>query len=140
MMKKLFLVTFLLALLFCIPQIVTGQSSKDVYKSVKKAELAASIRATKSFNDTLIDAKTEFDLFKGSEEAKKNPEFALYIESALNNIQKAYGLSWAMDHGFHGQINPNAGSGPGAVENLDKWNIAMKEASGDLEVAKKYLK
>jgi hypothetical protein len=139
-MKRLVIlgVVFLAGLFFS--GIASAQGMKDIYKSVKKAELSIELRATKSFKDALTDAKTEMDLFKGSDEARKNPEFARHIEAALESISKAYGLSWAMDHGFHGRINPRAGDGPGGVENIDKWNNAKAEAARELEAAKRYLK
>jgi hypothetical protein len=139
-MKRMiiFCVVFLAGLSFA--GIANAQAMKDIYKSVKKAELSIELRATKSFKDALTDAKTEMDLFKGSDEARKNPEFSRHIEAALESIKKAYGLSWAMDHGFHGQINPKAGAGPGGVENIDKWNNAKADAARELEAAKRYLK
>jgi hypothetical protein len=121
------ILALILIVLFGMVNFAYAQSAKDTYKAVKKAELKASPYSSKAWDEAIVDARTEMDLLKGSDEAKKNPEFTKHIETALNNIRKASGLSYCMDQGLR-SVSP------------DDWKKTMSQASIELEAAKRYLK
>jgi hypothetical protein len=99
-----------------------GQSTKDVYKAVNKAYLSASGSPRKDFDNAVVDARNEFDLFKDSQAAKKNPEFTKHIEAALMAIREA---QFASDPRF---------------QDANRWKQNMDKAEKELASAKKYLK
>lgn len=118
-MKKM--VAVILILLFGSVGLAYGQASKDVYKAVKKAELKATGRQV-DFENSMSDARAEFDLFKDSKEAKKNPEFTTHINNAIEGLKD---VQFYGDKDFH---------------NADKWKNGMNKAKRELEAAKQYLK
>lgn len=97
-----------------------AQTAKDTYKAVKKAELK-STGTQRDADNAIADARTEFDLFKDSKEAKKHPEFTKHIEAALNALRVAQ---------FSKEIKNSAAD----------WKKNMDLAAKELEQAKQFLK
>jgi hypothetical protein len=117
-MKKMLAV--ILIMLFGSVGLAYGQSAKDVYKAVKKAELK-STGTQRDVDNAIADARTEVDLFRDSKEAKKNPEFTKYIENALTALREAQ---------FAKEI----------TKSLGDWQKSMNKAEKELEKAKQFLK
>ncbi len=117
-MKRIMIV--LLVLLFGVIGSANAESSKDVYKAVKKAELK-STGTQKDVDNVVADARAEFDLFKDSKDAKKNPEFTKHIEAALNALRVAQ---------FSKEV----------TQNSTDWKKNMDLAAKELERAKSFLK
>jgi hypothetical protein len=123
-MKRLFTIT--LIILFGLVGLAYGQSARDVYKAVNKACLAASGSSMKDFDNAVVDARNEVDLFKGSQEAKKNPQFTLHIENALKAIREAQ---------FARQF-----AGERAVKNApDRYKSSLDKAERELANAKQFI-
>ena len=114
-MKKVLAV--ILIVLFGSVGLAYGQSAKDVYKAVKKAELKAT-GDQRDFDNAMADARTEFDLFKDSKEAKKKPEFTTSLENALIALREAQFVT----------------------KNPGDWQKSMNKAEKELEKAKQFLK
>lgn len=119
-MKRLF-VLFLI-ILFGFSGLAYGQSLKDVYKSINKAFLAASGSSKRDFDNVVVEARNEFDLFKDTQAAKKNPEFTKHIEAALMAIREA---QFAREPMF---ADPNL------------YRKSLDKAERELGIAKQYLK
>jgi hypothetical protein len=121
-MKRVFLL--ILIIFFCLVGFSYAQSAKDTYKAVKKAELKAT-GSTRDAESSLADARAEFDLFKDSKEAKKNPEFTDHINKAIEALREA---------GFANYISKNG------VQPKISFSEAMGKAKREMESAKQYLK
>jgi len=132
------IVALILVMLFGSVGLAYGQSAKDVYKAVKKAQLSAT-GSREAFASAMTDAETELDLFKDSEEAKKNPEFTSHIQKALGGLEMAQ-LS----------LNPNLitgfvlmerlkGKGNAGPDPATRFKEGIETADMELELAKKYL-
>lgn len=117
-MKRIF--ALMLVVLFGLVGLAYGQTAKDAYKAVKKAELKAT-GANRDFDNAIADARTELDLFTGSKEAKKNPEFTKHIVLALEALRGAQ---------FAKEVTNNPGD----------WKKSMDKAEKELEMAKQFLK
>ncbi|MGA7578006.1 MAG: hypothetical protein ACLQUW_01720 [Desulfobaccales bacterium] len=117
-MKKI--VIFILVTVFGMAGFSYAQTAKEVYLAVKKAELKST--GTQSDADNAIaDARAEFDLFKDSKEAIKNPEFTKHIDSAINALRVAQ---------FAVQVQNSP----------SEWKKNMDWAARELEQAKHFLK
>lgn len=101
-----------------------AQTAKETYKAVKKAELKASGTKADAEN-SLADARAEFDLFKDSKEAKKNPEFTAHIDNAIKALREAGFANYVSRQGVRPKIS---------------YVDAMGKVSRELEAAKRYLK
>lgn len=135
-MKRIAVVT--LIMICGLVGIAYGQSAKDVYKAVKKAELSAT-GAPRDFASALTDAETEFDLFKDSQEAKKNPDFTSHIQKALGGLTMAkLSRDPNMIMGFV-LMEKQKGKGNAGPDPATRWKESMDTASKELELAKKYL-
>lgn len=110
----------ILIVLFGSVGLAYGQTAKDVYKAVKKAELKAT-GTQRDVDNAIADARTEFDLFSGTKEAKKNPEFTKHILLALEALRGAQ---------FAKEVTNNPGD----------WKKSMDTAEKELEKAKQFLK
>jgi hypothetical protein len=66
-----------------------GQGARDLYKLTYKIFLT-DVQDVRQYENNLNEAVAEFDLFKGSEEAQRNPEFTLAIENALKALVKQH--------------------------------------------------
>lgn len=99
-MKKTLAV--ILIVVFGVVGLAYAQSAKDVYEAVKKAQLtAAETEYEEAITNAMTDAKTAFDSFKDSPEAKKNPEFVSQIEAALQGLslyQTSGGMILYLEH------------------------------------------
>jgi hypothetical protein len=117
-MKKI--VIFILVAVFGMAGFAYAQSAKEVYMAVKKAELK-STGTQRDVDNAIADARAEFDLFKDSKEATKNPEFTKHIDSALNALRVA-------------QFSEQVKNSPA------EWKENMDWATKELEQAKHFLK
>lgn len=108
-----------LIVLFSFVNFAHAQSAKDVYKAVKKAELKATGDRV-SFDNSLSDARAEFDLFQDSKEAKNNPDFTSHIFNALKALSLAQLSKITLQPAL--------------------WSKYMDTATHELELAKKFLK
>jgi len=87
-MKKILGLT--LIILLWLPALALGQTAEDAVKSLKKVE--ASIQTGVSYQDfpqILAAAKKAVNMFMESNEAKKDPQFAKYIETIINYYTNA---------------------------------------------------
>ncbi|MGP8051608.1 MAG: hypothetical protein ACLPYB_13495 [Desulfobaccales bacterium] len=117
-MKKI--IIFIIFVVFGMVAFAYAQSAKEVYLAVKKAELKST--GTESDVDNAIaDARAEFDLFKDSKEALKNPEFTKHIDAALNALRVA-------------TFSERVKNSPA------EWKENMDWATRELEQAKHFLK
>jgi hypothetical protein len=116
---KILLVT-ILAVLIGTTGMAFGQSINEMYKVVKKAELKAT-GTQQDIDNSIADARTEYDLFKDSKEAKKYPEFTKFIENAITALRKAQ---------FAKEV----------TKNPNDWEKNLKLAGNELEKAKQFLK
>ena len=114
-MKRILALSLLMV--FALVSFGYAQSSKDVYLAIKKAELK-STGTQQDVDNATADARAEFDLFKDSKEAKKNPEFTKHIDSALNALRLAQ---------FSQQVKNNPA----------EWKENMDFAAKELESAKR---
>jgi hypothetical protein len=85
-MKRI--LTIILIVLFGLVGLAHGQTPKDIYLIVKKLELKAT-GPRAEFEKSMSEARAEFDLFKDSKAAKKNPEFTTHISNALEALRTA---------------------------------------------------
>ena len=86
-MKKVF--TFGFVILFGLVGLAYGQSAKDVYKAVKKAELKFTLGSRNDFANAVADAKVEVESFSQTAEAKRNPVFTMSINGAIDMFMMA---------------------------------------------------
>jgi hypothetical protein len=135
-MKKILGV--ILIVLFGSIGCTSGQAAKDVYKAVKKAEQTA-INHPDNLTDAMIDARTEFDLFKDSKDANENPEFKKHITAALMSLAEAEdckGIRLRM----YAYALVEKGPGKAGPSPVIQFRVAMQRAMDELELAKKSLK
>jgi hypothetical protein len=135
-MKRMLAV--ILIILFGFVGFAYAQSATDVYKAVKRAELSATgNRAV--FASAMTDAETEFDIFKDSPEAKKNPEFTTHIKKALGGL--ALAQIWRNPDMLMGFVlmEQKKGKGNAGPEPATRWKEGMDTASRELALAKKYM-
>lgn len=103
-MKKLILVAVFCFLM--VPQAMAGDAFKDLYKAVKKLEMAAESGIDiRTFNNLLVDAKTELELFS-PEAAHKNVlpkiETAVFAYSIIVKLYNSmYDDTACMDTELH---------------------------------------
>ena len=79
-----------LIILLGLSELALGQTGMDAFKSLKKVE--AKIESGVSYQDypqVLADAKHKVDMFLESSEAKKNPQFAYHIKTAMDYYMTA---------------------------------------------------
>ncbi len=135
-MKRI--LSVILIVLFGSVGLAYGQSAKDVYKAVKKAELSATgPRAT--FASAMTDAETEFDLFNDSPEAKKNPEFTSHIKKAIGSLAMVQlSRDPNMIMGFV-LMEKQKGKGNAGLDPATRFKEGMDTATRELELAKKYM-
>jgi hypothetical protein len=87
-MKKMLCLA--LIILLGLSELALGQTAKDTFKSLKKID--AMIQTGVSYQDypqILADAKKEVDMFLKSNEAKKNPQFAINIKTVMEYYMTA---------------------------------------------------
>ncbi len=136
-MKRMLAV--ILIVIFGSVGLAYGQAAKDVYKAVKKAELSAT-GPRAAFASAMTDADTEFDLFKDSQEAKKNPEFASHIKKAIGGltmVQLSMDPNLTMGFVLMEQTKGKGNAGP---DPATRFKEGMDTATRELEAAKRYLK
>jgi len=126
------ILALILIVLFGMVNFGYAQSAKDTYKAAKKAELKAT-GSTRDAENSLADARAEFDLFKDSKEAKKNPEFTTHIDKAINALREAAAAIYLNKEGVPLKDKQ------GAPLKLS-YSDAMSKATRELEAAKRYLK
>jgi hypothetical protein len=113
----------LIIAIFALVALAKAQSPKDMYLTVKKAQMKAS--GNQIDNDNAIaDARAEFDLFKDSKAAKKNPQFAAHIGAAINALREAQ-----FESQFAGELNRPS-----------HWTESMNRAAKELDQAKKCIR
>jgi hypothetical protein len=135
-MKRMLAV--ILIILFGFVGLAYAQSAKDVYKAVKKAELSATgNRAV--FASAMTDAETEFDIFKDSPEAKKNPEFTSHIQKALGGLTVAQMFTRRDMITGYVLMEAQKGKGNAGPDPATRWKEGMDTATRELELAKKYM-
>lgn len=135
-MKRM--VVVILIVIFGSVGIVYGQAAKDVYKAVKKAELTATGHPA-AFASAMTDAETEFDLFKDSQEAKKNPDFTSHIQKALGGLAMVQiSRDPNMMMGFV-LMEKQKGTGNAGPAPATRFKEGMDTATKELELAKKYM-
>jgi len=135
-MKKATLIIFIF--IFCLVGIVYAQGAKDLYKAVKNAELSAT-GPRADFIKALNDAETEFDLFKDSQDAKKNPEFTNHIKKALGGLTT---VQLSTDPNFilgFVLMEKQKGKGNAGPEPATRLKEGMEQARKELEFAKNFL-
>ncbi len=136
-MKKM--LAAILIVLFGSVGLAYGQAAKDVYKAVKKAELTAT-GSPAAFESAMIDANTEFDLFKDSQEAKKNPEFTSHIRNAIGGLTMVQlSRDPNLTLGFV-LMEQKKGKGNAGPDPATRFKEGMDTATRELEAAKRYLK
>ncbi|MCX5888116.1 MAG: hypothetical protein NTY36_01525 [Deltaproteobacteria bacterium] len=118
------LVVLAIVLLFALVAIsqAAETSMKEMYLIVSKYAKADINRV--EFEKAMGNAEAEFDLFKDSKIAKKNPEFTEHIAKAMEAIKSA---------GFFTFVAP---SPKGSQQREAAWKATKRE----LEAAKQYLK
>lgn len=121
-MKRILVLS--LIVFFGIVNFGYAQTAKDTYKAIKKAEFKAS-GSKADAESSLADARTEFDLFKDSKEAKKNPEFTAHLENAIKGLMEAGFANYVSRQGVRPKIS---------------YADAISKVSRELEAAKQYLK
>ncbi|MFZ0052184.1 MAG: hypothetical protein WAK96_10440 [Desulfobaccales bacterium] len=116
-MKKALALT--LVLILGIAGLAQAQSIKEVYLAVKKAQLKAT-GTNEDIDNSIADARAEFDLFKDSKTAKKNPQFTDHIEAAIMALRQAQ---------FAREVTNEA----------DLWTKYMHKAETELNIAKQFI-
>jgi hypothetical protein len=103
-----FIILIIITFIFSIPNNASGQSSKDVYKALKKIE--ANVQTGLSYNDyrrELGDAQFELNLFLESKEARQQPQLALHMKKAMiHYLNAAKVWSYPVEEGRAGFFSP----------------------------------
>jgi hypothetical protein len=98
-------------------------SMKDMYLIVSKYAKSNANRV--EFEKAMGNAEAEFDLFKDSKVAKKNPEFTEHLAKAMKSIKQAGFLTFVV---------------PGSQGGIQERDVAWKTTERELKAAKEYLK
>jgi hypothetical protein len=121
----------ILVLIFGVVGLAHSQSAKDVYKAFKKAQLSAT-GPRAAFESAMTDADVEFDLFKDSQEAKKNSDFTYQIKNARGGLAQ-------VKLAIMGYVL-NVGMNPSPDVRMNSYKEGMDLATRELEEAKRCLK